>query len=50
MTFFPVYPHDAIVEITPDIYMARGNLKMNPVMRISRNMAIVRTENRSRHH
>ena len=42
MTYAPVYPHDAIVEIAPDIFMVRGSLKMNPVMRISRNMAILR--------
>lgn len=42
MTYPPAYPHDAIVEIAPDIYMARGSLKMNALMRISRNMMIVR--------
>ena len=44
MTLTPAYPHDAIAEIAPDIFMVRGSLKMNPVMRISRNMAIVRHE------
>ncbi len=42
MTFAPAYPHNDISEIAPDVYMARGSLKMNAVMRISRNMAIVR--------
>lgn len=42
MSYAPAYFHDAIVEIAPDIYMVRGSLKMNPVMRISRNMVIVR--------
>lgn len=44
MTYAPTYPHDSIGEIAEDIYMARGSLKMNAVMRISRNMAIVRHE------
>lgn len=42
MTFPPACPHDPIEEITQDIYMARGSIRMNPLVRISRNMAIVR--------
>lgn len=42
MAYPPAYPHDTIVEIAQDIFMVRGSLKMNPVMRISRNMAVVR--------
>ena len=38
----PAYPHDAIVEIAPDVFAVRGSLVMNPLIRISRNMAIVR--------
>ena len=42
MTYPPACPHDDVLEIAPNTYMARGSLKMNAVMRISRNMAIVR--------
>lgn len=42
MQYAPAYPHDDIVEIAPDIFMARGSMKMNALMRISRNMAIIR--------
>ena len=42
MDFAPVYPHDPIEQVADDIFMARGSLKLNPVIRISRNMAIVR--------
>ena len=38
----PVYPHDPIEEIAPDVFMVRGSIKMNPLIRITRNMAIVR--------
>ncbi|MEE2777507.1 MAG: hypothetical protein VYE73_12195 [Acidobacteriota bacterium] len=42
MAFAPAYPHDPIEEITQDVYMARGSIRMNPVVRLTRNMAIVR--------
>lgn len=35
-------PHDPIAEIAPDIYMVRGSMRMNPLVRISRNMGIIR--------
>lgn len=35
-------PHDPITEIGEDVFMVRGSIRLNPVMRISRNMAIVR--------
>ena len=38
------YPHDPIVEIAPDLFMVRGSMKMNALVNISRNMAIVRHE------
>jgi hypothetical protein len=38
----PVYEHDPIEEIGPDVFMVRGSIKMNPVIRITRNMAVVR--------
>lgn len=40
----PVYPHDPIEEIRPDVFMVRGEIKLNALMTITRNMAIVRHE------
>ncbi len=37
-----VYPHDPIQEIQPDVFMVRGSIKMNPLITLTRNMAIVR--------
>ena len=42
MTYPPAYPHDAVEGIGPDMFMVRGSIRMNPLMRITRNMAIVR--------
>ena len=42
MAYPAVCPHDPIEQIADDIFMARGSVKLNPVLRISRNMAIVR--------
>ena len=36
--FAPVYPHDPIEEIADDFYMARGSIRINPIVRITRNM------------
>ena len=38
----PIYPHDPIEEIQPDVFMVRGEIKLNAMMTITRNMAIVR--------
>jgi len=38
----PPCPHDPVTRIAQDVFMVRGSMRMNPVMRISRNMAIVR--------
>lgn len=38
----PIYPHDPIEEIAQDVFMVRGSIKMNALVRITRNMAIVR--------
>lgn len=43
MAYGPAYPHDPIEEIGPDVFMVRGEIKMNAVMALSRNMAIVRS-------
>ncbi|MBW2420473.1 MAG: hypothetical protein JRH19_18170 [Deltaproteobacteria bacterium] len=42
MPHAPAYPHDPIEEIAADLFMARGSVRMNALMRITRNMAIVR--------
>ena len=42
MTYAPAYPHDPIEAIADDVFMVRGSIRMNAVMRITRNMAIVR--------
>jgi len=44
MTYPPSYPHDPIEEIASDVFMVRGSIRMNPLMRISRNMAIIRDD------
>ncbi len=43
-TYPPAYPHDPITAIADDVFMVRGSIKMNMLMRITRNMAIVRSE------
>lgn len=40
----PAYPHDSIEEIISDVFMVRGTIKMNALMRITRNMAVIRHE------
>ncbi len=42
MTFAPATPHDPIEQIAEDVFMARGSIGMGPILRISRNMAVVR--------
>jgi hypothetical protein len=37
-------PHDPIEEVAPDIFIVRGSLKMNAIIRLSRNMGIIRHE------
>lgn len=44
MSFPRAYPHNAIEQIADDVFMARGSIKLNPVIRFSRNMAIVRQD------
>ena len=40
-----IYPHGNIETIADDVFMVRGSIKLNPVLRISRNMGIVRQGN-----
>jgi len=42
MSDTPIYDHDPIEEIQPDIFMVRGCIKLNALMTITRNMAVVR--------
>ena len=42
MSYHRAYPHDPIEEIGPDVFMVRGQMQMNAMTRISRNMAIVK--------
>ena len=42
MAYAPAYPHDPIEAILPDVFMVRGSVRLNALMRITRNMAIVR--------
>jgi hypothetical protein len=37
-----IYPHGGIEAIANDAFMVRGSMKMNAVLRISRNMGIIR--------
>jgi hypothetical protein len=41
-TYNPIYPHDSIEEIFSDVFMVRGCIRMNPFVRITRNMAVIR--------
>jgi hypothetical protein len=40
----PAQPHDPVEEITRDLYMVRGSIRMRPLVAITRNMAIVRQQ------
>jgi hypothetical protein len=42
MSYPKVRPHDPIEQIADDVFMARGSVNLNPIIRISRNMVIVR--------
>ena len=37
-----IYPHGDLEKIGTDAFMVRGSIKINPLMRISRNMGIIR--------
>jgi hypothetical protein len=42
LAYAPAYPHDPIEPIADDVFMVRGSVRMNALLRITRNMAIVR--------
>ena len=41
-TFPPPQPHDPIQALTDRLYVVRGAMRMNPFLRISRNMVVIR--------
>lgn len=41
--YAPVFPHGNVEEITDDVFMLRGSIRMNALVRITRNMAIIRS-------
>jgi hypothetical protein len=42
MSYPPATPHDPIEAIAEDLFMVRGSVRLNALMRITRNMAILR--------
>ena len=42
MAFAPAYPHGSPQPIADDVFVVRGSIKMNPIIRISRNMVVIR--------
>lgn len=44
MNFASVCAHDPIEPIAADVFMVRGSFRLNPIIRITRNMAIVREQ------
>lgn len=42
MTHAPAYPHDPVAPIADEVFVVRGSLLLNPLIRISRNMVVVR--------
>ena len=42
MAYASVYPHDPIEEIALDVFMVSGSIRMNPIIRITRTMAVIR--------
>jgi hypothetical protein len=42
LAYMRPFPHDPIEPIAEDVFVVRGSIQMNPLVRISRNMAIIR--------
>lgn len=40
----PVYPHDELKSLYPNVYLLRGSIKMGPGMRMNRNMIVLNNE------
>ena len=43
MSYAPIYPHGEVEEIGANVFMVRGSIKLNPLVRITRNMVFVRS-------
>ena len=42
MAYAPAYPHDPIEPIADDVFMVRGSIRFNALLRITRNMGMLR--------
>ena len=42
MSYAAPLPHDPLEEVAADLFLVRGGVRMNPLMRITRNMAVLR--------
>ena len=42
MDYRPVTPHSAPLEIAPNLFVVYGSVRINPLVRFTRNMAIIR--------
>lgn len=42
--YSPIYPHGDVEQIGDEVFMVRGSIRMNPLVRISRNMGIIRND------
>ncbi|MCU0919067.1 MAG: hypothetical protein MUF16_01825 [Burkholderiaceae bacterium] len=42
MTHAPAFPHDRIEPVADDVFVVRGSLRLNPLVRISRSMTVLR--------
>lgn len=42
MNHAPAYPHDPLLPLADDVFLVRGSLLLNPLIRISRNMVVLR--------
>ena len=40
--YAPAYPHGSLEEIESDVFMVRGSTKLNSMVRITRNMTVIR--------
>ena len=42
MSYAPIYPHGDLEQIGDEIYVLRGSIKLNSIVRITRNMVLIR--------
>ena len=43
-TYAPVYPHDPLVEVFPNVFLLHGSIGLGPGMSMNRNMVVFREE------